>query len=354
MSVKHVEIKGVPVSLTDGWVFTGNITGEGSAAEQIAGCAEKLGAIIEQCGLSRNSAVKCTVVIKDYEMKESVIQALESLLGDSLPAMSFLEEAESTTSSLVSLDVILSGDAEPQRFYNGEKYPCAVKAGDFVYISAQTAGSRIENLEEETELTLGKLTAALNQAGCTVKQVVKNQVFIQDCSQFDRFNKAFVRVFEKTDNSPARSLLGITGLGTDGSVAAEAIAYTGDARRTFVCPDAPYSATAPYCQAIQAGHMVFVSGQVGRDVVRNIICSPLEEECRQTIKNVTSILAYRGVVAENYIKTNSFLREAKNNAAFNSMIEDALGYAGTNIFYTVSGLARPTLAVEMDAVAYID
>lgn len=103
----------------------------------------------------------------------------------------------------------------------------AVRAGDFVYISGQTPvdanGSIVAgNVEVQTRQVLENVKAALALAGCSMDQVVKTLVILEDARDFGAFNKVYASYFPK--EPPARTTLEAR-LMVDIKVEIEAVAY---------------------------------------------------------------------------------------------------------------------------------
>ena len=84
----------------------------------------------------------------------------------------------------------------------------AVRAGDFVYVSGQVPvgsdGLVVKGgISEQTEQVLSNVTAALALAGCTMDDVVKTTVWLEDARDFGAFNTVYAKHFPK--NPPART-----------------------------------------------------------------------------------------------------------------------------------------------------
>ena len=93
-------------------------------------------------------------------------------------------------------------------------YSQAVKAGDFVFVS--------EDVAEQTEQVFKNLSAVLEAAGSSLKNVVKTTVFLADMNDFARMNEVYARYF--TENYPARATVQAARLPKDARVEIEAIA----------------------------------------------------------------------------------------------------------------------------------
>jgi len=103
----------------------------------------------------------------------------------------------------------------------------AVKAGPFVFVSGQIAmGDNGElvpgGIEAQTRQTLKNVEKALALAGCTLKDVVKSTVWLDDARDFWTFNRVYAEFF--SENKPARSTTQAT-LMIDAKVEIEVIAY---------------------------------------------------------------------------------------------------------------------------------
>jgi 2-iminobutanoate/2-iminopropanoate deaminase len=76
-----------------------------------------------------------------------------------------------------------------------------------------------------------------------------------------------------------------------------------------------YSASAPdpigpYSQAIQAGNMVFVSGQIAiQRSTGQILTGSIEEETTMVMSNISDILKAAGMDFSNIVKTTIFLKD---------------------------------------------
>ena len=103
----------------------------------------------------------------------------------------------------------------------------AVRAGDFVYVSGQVpvGGDGIVvkgGITEQTEQVLANVKAALALAGCTMDDVVKTTVWLEDARDFGAFNAVYARHFAQ--NPPARTTVE-SRLMIDIKIEVEAVAY---------------------------------------------------------------------------------------------------------------------------------
>jgi reactive intermediate/imine deaminase len=84
----------------------------------------------------------------------------------------------------------------------------AVRAGDFVYVSGQVPadekGEIVQGgIEVQTRQVMKNVSAALALAGCTLEDVCKTTVWLQDARDFGSFNRVYMSYFGA--GKPARS-----------------------------------------------------------------------------------------------------------------------------------------------------
>lgn len=106
----------------------------------------------------------------------------------------------------------------------------ATIAGGFVYVSGQVAmdadGEIVPGgIVEQAHQTFRNLIAILEKAGCTLAQVVKINVWLDDPRDFQSFNRVYAGYFGS--ELPARSCVK-SSLMVDAKVEIDAIAYRGD------------------------------------------------------------------------------------------------------------------------------
>jgi len=117
----------------------------------------------------------------------------------------------------------------PRAGAGGQALPfsAAVKAGPFVFVSGQVAmGENGEivagGIEAQTRQTMKNVEKALALAGCSLKDVVKVTVWLDDARDFWTFNRVYAECFP--DNKPARSTTQAK-LMVDAKIEVEVIAY---------------------------------------------------------------------------------------------------------------------------------
>jgi 2-iminobutanoate/2-iminopropanoate deaminase len=80
---------------------------------------------------------------------------------------------------------------------------------------------------------------------------------------------------------------------------------------------------APYSQAIRAGSLVFVAGQVGIDPkTGRLVHGGIRAQTKQTFENLRAILATAGIGLDQVVKTTVFLRNAKDYKTMNDIYKE--------------------------------
>lgn len=98
------------------------------------------------------------------------------------------------------------------------------------------------------------------------------------------------------------------------------------------------AAIGPYSQAIEAGGMVFVSGQLPIDpTTGEFAIGGVKELTRQSLTNMQHILAEVGLTLDNVVKTTVFLADMSDFAAMNEVYAE---------FFSAPFPARSAVAVK--------
>lgn len=80
------------------------------------------------------------------------------------------------------------------------------------------------------------------------------------------------------------------------------------------------AAIGPYSQAVCAGSMVFISGQLGIDPkTGQLVDGGIESQTQQAIENVKSILSVEALAMKNVVQVQVFLADIKDFAAMNEI-----------------------------------
>ena len=122
-------------------------------------------------------------------------------------------------------------------------------------------------------------------------------------------------------------------------------------KQVITTKNAP-AAIGPYSQAIRVGDLVFTAGQAAVDPERGkLIEGGIEEQTRQTLRNIEAILDAAGSSMDQVVKTTVFLKDMGDFAAMNAIYAGFFGDVPP-ARSTVQVAALPLGAlVEIEAVA---
>ena len=121
--------------------------------------------------------------------------------------------------------------------------------------------------------------------------------------------------------------------------------------RTEAAP-APFQG-APYNQAIVAGELVFVAGQLGLKPGDTEVAGGIADQTGQALANVAAILEAAGSSLENLVKTSVFLVDLADFQAMNEVYASRVGERPpARSTFQVAKLPSGAL-VEIEAVAHL-
>lgn len=90
--------------------------------------------------------------------------------------------------------------------------------------------------------------------------------------------------------------------------------------KTVIATKAAPAAIGPYSQAIQAGNMLFTSGQIPIDpATSQFVEGGIAEQTRQVFANLKAVLTEAGYTFDNIVKTTVFLADMSLFGAMNEV-----------------------------------
>ncbi|MCE7904202.1 MAG: RidA family protein [Anaerolineae bacterium CFX3] len=118
-------------------------------------------------------------------------------------------------------------------------------------------------------------------------------------------------------------------------------------------PNAP-RAIGPYSQAVRADGLVFTAGQIGLDPsTMEMVAGGVEEQTRQVLTNLKSVLEAAGSSLGRVVKTTVFLTDMANFAAMNAIYAEFFpDEPPARSAVAAAGLPKGAL-VEIEAVALV-
>lgn len=115
-------------------------------------------------------------------------------------------------------------------------------------------------------------------------------------------------------------------------------------------PEAP-KAVGPYSQAIRAGGLLFVAGQIPLDPAGNLVQGDISAQARQVFENLRAILKTGGLTMSDVVRTTVFLADMNDlpamNQAYGSYFSEPYPARAT---VQVARLPRD-VRIELEAIA---
>ena len=114
------------------------------------------------------------------------------------------------------------------------------------------------------------------------------------------------------------------------------------------------AAIGPYSQAVKAGNLLFVSGQVPFvPETMEIVEGDVKAQTAQSLKNLQAILKEAGADFSNVVKTTVFIKDMNEFAQINEVYAEYFGENKPARACVEARLARDALLVEMSVTAAV-
>jgi len=124
-------------------------------------------------------------------------------------------------------------------------------------------------------------------------------------------------------------------------------------RKVIASENAP-AAIGAYSQAVKAGNMLFVSGQIPYDKDGNPVEGGPAEQTRQSLENVKAILEEAGTDLSQVVKATIFASDMENFSEINDVYSQYFGKkAPARAFVEVARLPKD-VDVEIEVIAICD
>ncbi|AWX43756.1 2-iminobutanoate/2-iminopropanoate deaminase [Flagellimonas maritima] len=108
---------------------------------------------------------------------------------------------------------------------------------------------------------------------------------------------------------------------------------------------------APFSDAVQAGNLFFLAGQIGMDhTTRTMVDGGIKGETEQVIKNIEAVLAQHDMKLGNVVKCTVILSTMEDFGDFNEVYSKFFTKKPARTTFAASGLARDA-KIEIEVVA---
>lgn len=114
------------------------------------------------------------------------------------------------------------------------------------------------------------------------------------------------------------------------------------------------AALGPYSQAVKAGNMLFVSGQIPFvPETMELVSEDVQKQAAQSLENIKAILEEAGATFDDVVKSSVFIKDMNDFAAINEVYAE---YFGENkparACVEVARLPKD-VKVEIEVIAYL-
>ena len=121
-------------------------------------------------------------------------------------------------------------------------------------------------------------------------------------------------------------------------------------KKVIATPNAP-KAVGPYSQAIEVNGTLYVSGQIPVVPADGSVPEKIEDQTRQSLRNIGAILEAAGMTYDNVVKTTVLLDDIANFAAANAVYTEFFtGDKPARACFQVAALPMG-VKIEIEAIA---
>ncbi len=195
-------------------------------------------------------------------------------------------------------------------------FASGVAVGNTVYIAGKGDYSPKGEFPQKVRNCLAEVEKTLKVGGLSLGHVVSAQCYLEDPSNYATFNEVYGEFFP--NRPPARTTLGVPNVPGDSRVEITVVAYADPAGiRQIGTPKAGF----PFSPGILAGDTLYISGK-GDQLLDGSHPATVEEQVRQTLRNVEDVLKQAGLDFRHVVFNNVFLDNYDNYAVLNKVYSE--------------------------------
>lgn len=287
-------------------------------AEQARQCLENVKTVVEAARLTMEHVVYVQVYFEDIARYDEFEPIFASYFGKNPPARASLgvHRMPGTTFEVNAVAVRNLADKRPVKG--------GVLAAGRLFISGvygrDPATGRVpEDPMAQVDLALDQFGAVLAAAGMDFRHVVFVNPYLTAAMPMQAMNRAYAKRFE-FGNTPARATIQVASLPHGARIEFTGVAVADLAQRRAVRPiNMPPSPTASPC--VWAGDTLYCSAKAGFIPGPNggIWAADVENQVRQTMRNLLDGLEYAGLDFSNVVATNVYLDNMDEFALMNAV-----------------------------------
>ena len=286
-----------------------------SNQERVRQCLENVQGILRAAGLTMEHVVYSQVYLHESMPYEVLDRVWQEVFPRNPPARAVLGVYRMPTDTTVEINAVAVRDLKRKRvLYLPERptlVPAAVWAGDRLFVSAVYGATTQEALEQmKRSLAAGKLD---------FRHMVFVNPYLTSSVEMSEMNATYAKHFEY-GNTPARATIRVAFLPGGAAISFTGVAIRNLKQRRAVRPkNMRPSPTASPC--VWAGDTYYCSAKAGFIPGPNggIYASTVEDQVRQTMRNLLDGLEEAGLDFSHVVATNVYLDNIDDFARMNAV-----------------------------------
>ncbi len=269
-----------------------------------------------------SNLVWLNIYLTEAESQAKVEEVYWKRIGAHPPARTVLTIAALPHGKKVEINAIAVTNAVPRKVIWPEGWqrdphtdPPAIQAGELLYLSAQGGHDPVTNglpanFSAETKQALDNVSAILQTAGMSTKNVVWVNPYMSVGGQYDTMGAVYRTYFE-FGNTPGRGTIQVTGLPRGQHVVFTCIAGADLSKRKAVRPrNMPPSPTAS--PGVLYGDTLYLSAKDGFIPGQGVVTSLFDLQLRQSMRNLLDGLEEADMNFSNVVFSTVYLRDMKD------------------------------------------
>jgi enamine deaminase RidA (YjgF/YER057c/UK114 family) len=123
--------------------------------------------------------------------------------------------------------------------------------------------------------------------------------------------------------------------------------------RRLISSGSTFESQIGYSRAVVSGDWVFVSGTTGYDYATMTISDDVEEQARQTLKNIGAALAEAGASFADVVRVHYLLPDGADFEKTWPALQEVFGEVRPAATMFVAGLSSPAMKIEIEVTAHL-
>ena len=325
-----------------------------SADDQIRQCFANIKTIVELAGMTMEHVVMAQVYLTDAQNEDAMNVVWKEFFPTNPPARAIIGVAALPGTPVVVSVVVVKNLARKKRVAAAgdaaSPFAPGILVGERLFLSGflgrdSNTGKIPNDPAAQVELSMHHMRETLQAAGMDYSNLVFVNPYLTGKMPIDVMNKVYASHFE-FGNTPARATIRVNDLPNGASIEFSGVAIGDMQQRRVVRPkNMPPSSTASPC--VFAGDTLYCSAKSGfiPGPKSGIFASTVEQQLRQTMRNLLDGLEEAGMDFSNVVASNVYLDNLSDAAAMNRLYTQyfAEGFlpTGTTVQQLPPGQRKP-------------